>query len=948
VNDGTIQTSLNGYIAMLAPEVRNNGLLLAQAGTVAMAAGESITLNFGPTSKLESITVSAAQLNTLVENRYAIKAPNGLVILSARAADQLAASVVNSGTIEAKGVSQQGGRILLEGSTVTNTGTLDASSDSAQGGTIQINGKNISLSGKIVVSSPVQGGTIKALATGQISVVNANIQANGGAQGGAVQIAANAITIDSSNVNADGDAQGGTVQVNAAGGANLVALLGSDHPFNDPLAPPTGPGSAALMGSTSLTTRGRKGQGGTVEITGDDISLNDTTAIDVSGATGGGAVLVGGDWQGSNGVYQATTVTMAQGVTINASASDNGSGGKVVLWSDVTNANGSTSAYGYIYARGGVNGGNGGQVETSGHHLDTAGILVNAGSPMGSGGLWLLDPYDYTVTSTAAGNIVSSLNSNNVIISTASSNTSQGGNASTGSGNVYITSNIATNTNYNLTIQANGAIVVNGGVSIWLNSSSNVTYTASTGTGSLFMGGANVANINSTNWNSGDTSYYAQATAGSQTTNYSGIFLGNRTGTVDIRAGGNLTFAGYNNQAGGYSGITLFSGSNISGGNVSFYAMSTVGTGQQLSWGNSNNITITATAANGTVFLAGQSSYSGATVDNGYGTFLNGAIINGPTVQIIGRNTSGATYTGNINSGIALAWLNNSGQYATINTNLLKLTADTVALGCASVNVNALNGGSFGLNFTSYNAANALTFAYNTGSGTTIATSTAMAMPGSNFNNMLNLPTGTYSSYSYTSNAALTVGANLSATGCISLYGATVNISSALTSSNTGDIWIQGNNAGSDVILITPSGSINKTGGALSNITLQATGSIDLKGNITASNTSGDATLTLQTTCATTSGNNIILNGANITSSSNKLNVVLWTLSEGAGLVNITGSAINTNGGQFWISGGAATTWNGLSGGSANVSNWYAGNAVSITNSNITVGSGNVAINARS
>src|SRR5574343_631157 len=134
INEGTIQTTLNGYIAMLAPEVRNSGLLLAQSGTIALAAGERITLNFGPTSKLESLIVTEAQLDTLVENRAAIKAPNGLVILSARAANQLAASVVNSGTIEAKGVSQQGGRILLEGTSVTNTGTLDASSVTAQGG----------------------------------------------------------------------------------------------------------------------------------------------------------------------------------------------------------------------------------------------------------------------------------------------------------------------------------------------------------------------------------------------------------------------------------------------------------------------------------------------------------------------------------------------------------------------------------------------------------------------------------------------------------------------------------------------------------------------------------------------------------------------------------------------------------------------------------------------
>ena len=46
-------------------------------------------------------------------------------------------------------------------------------------------------------------------------------------------------------------------------------------------------------------------------------------------------MLVGGDWQGGNGVYQATTVTMEQGAVIDASALVDGDGGKVVLWSDV-------------------------------------------------------------------------------------------------------------------------------------------------------------------------------------------------------------------------------------------------------------------------------------------------------------------------------------------------------------------------------------------------------------------------------------------------------------------------------------------------------------------------------------------------------------------------------------------------------------------------------------
>jgi hypothetical protein len=60
----------------------------------------------------------------------------------------------------------------------------------------------------------------------------------------------------------------------------------------------------------------------------------------------------------------------------------------VAIWSD-----GSTIFNGSITARGGKEGGNGGQVETSGEHL-TVGkpAVVNTLAPKGKVGSWLLDP----------------------------------------------------------------------------------------------------------------------------------------------------------------------------------------------------------------------------------------------------------------------------------------------------------------------------------------------------------------------------------------------------------------------------------------------------------------------------------------------------------------------------------------------------------------------------
>jgi filamentous hemagglutinin family protein len=46
VNEGELRAALNGYIALLAPEVRNSGVILANLGTVALAAGEAFELQF--------------------------------------------------------------------------------------------------------------------------------------------------------------------------------------------------------------------------------------------------------------------------------------------------------------------------------------------------------------------------------------------------------------------------------------------------------------------------------------------------------------------------------------------------------------------------------------------------------------------------------------------------------------------------------------------------------------------------------------------------------------------------------------------------------------------------------------------------------------------------------------------------------------------------------------
>ena len=93
VNRGEIvarlQEEIGGFIAMMAPEVRNEGVIIARLGTVALAAGEQVTLHVTGSRTLSRVTVTPAQMRTLVENRQLVQAPGGLVLLSAHAANAL-------------------------------------------------------------------------------------------------------------------------------------------------------------------------------------------------------------------------------------------------------------------------------------------------------------------------------------------------------------------------------------------------------------------------------------------------------------------------------------------------------------------------------------------------------------------------------------------------------------------------------------------------------------------------------------------------------------------------------------------------------------------------------------------------------------------------------------------------------------------------------------------
>jgi hypothetical protein len=242
INDGAIKSGLAGYIALLAPEVRNNGVIIAQKGTVALGAGESYTLQFDSNNTLAEITVTPASIAALVDNGHAIEAPGGLIILSAQAANRLQGGVVNNtGSIRADGIVNDGGVIRIRASDkITNKGiiTADAAANSTgNGGQISIisdltnPNSQTQIDGTLSAQAGALGGNGGFIETsgGKLYLDNSARVSSASTRGisGTWLLDPADFVIDSSNVSAISGALG---TAGASSGSNVTILTGTSGP----------------------------------------------------------------------------------------------------------------------------------------------------------------------------------------------------------------------------------------------------------------------------------------------------------------------------------------------------------------------------------------------------------------------------------------------------------------------------------------------------------------------------------------------------------------------------------------------------------------------------------------------------------------------------------------------------------------------------------------------
>jgi filamentous hemagglutinin family protein len=348
-------------------------------------------------------------------------------------------TLVRDSNIEAKGLNQ-GGRILI-GNDADN-GTLPFSIS------VTLDNVNIDVSSTNNLNNQ-DINQIKIDTQNDLLINNSSLKANG-EQGGQIYLNSQYqdIVFDNSVIQTNGsNGRGGTVEISS----NLGSLT-----FN------------STIQATGATV------GGTVLLTADHILLDSNTFIDVTGNTGGGSVLVGGDWQGSGTLHQSITVTMNPGAIIDASAIQNGNGGTVVLWSDITNQNSVTTAKGTIFAKGGLTGGDGGQIETSGYNLNVDGASISTAAPSGQIGQWLLDPRNITISSSSDSGVSSyTATADSAVINVTTLNTAlastnvtvfTGSTGNTQAGNITVSSAITAGGTGTLTLQAAGNIVISADI----------------------------------------------------------------------------------------------------------------------------------------------------------------------------------------------------------------------------------------------------------------------------------------------------------------------------------------------------------------------------------------------------------------------------------------------------------------------------------------------------
>ncbi|WP_303785966.1 filamentous hemagglutinin N-terminal domain-containing protein [Azovibrio restrictus] len=278
-NEGEIKVGAGGTAAFIAARIENAGRIEAPQGNVLMAAADTVRLDLGGPVKLE---VEKGALDALIEQGGAILADGGRVLLTAQAADELAAAVINhTGITEARTLATgERGEILLLADMKTGQvnvgGRLDASAPAGgDGGFIETSAARVKVADDARITTHAAQG---ATGTWLIDPNDYTIAASGGDITGATlsaNLASNNVTIQSAHgaTSGNGDifvrdnvtwTSGNTLTLSAYRNIEILATLDASGGSGGKVALEVGQGAPAAGNTASysfgLTSSGFTGK----------------------------------------------------------------------------------------------------------------------------------------------------------------------------------------------------------------------------------------------------------------------------------------------------------------------------------------------------------------------------------------------------------------------------------------------------------------------------------------------------------------------------------------------------------------------------------------------------------------------------------------------------------------------------------------------------------------
>ncbi len=371
LNQGFIHTSNDGEVVLVAPTIKNEGVIDVEQGKLVLAAGQSVTIS---SLNYDNIEFEVQAPDNAVVNLGELMSDGGSIGV-------FAGSISNRGAINANAITvNDAGNIVLVANDVMleQDSVVSASAANGQGGVVAIRANS---------NDSARPGTL---------LHNGVIEANG-LNGGVVSAEADRI-IMSGGVAADGVGQGGSVKLSASQTqrATTQAQVSANSQYGFA-------GDIEVYAGDSLLTGARYSatgyKGGDIKLLGPQTVSLAGAQVDASGSIlGGGQIRVGGGLQGGEGLVTAASTIVSQSAWLDASSSLSGNGGTVAVWSDQK-----TLFAGTIDISAGEASGNGGFAEVSSKGGFGYGGEVIRSASNGEAGTLKLDPVDITIAAGSGG-----------------------------------------------------------------------------------------------------------------------------------------------------------------------------------------------------------------------------------------------------------------------------------------------------------------------------------------------------------------------------------------------------------------------------------------------------------------------------------------------------------------------------------------------------------------